>query len=83
MAKLRQCQGGPLSGQQVPVRFPLGFILVNRPVGQVIIYRVNALGICQARDAVTEHVLKRRLAALRDEWDVIAYDPERMGPWAQ
>lgn len=33
--------GGPLDGQQVESRFPMGFILVNKPTRSCWVYKVS------------------------------------------
>ena len=77
------CHGGPLDGQTFTSRCPKGFLVVNRPVTQVVIYDFTGIAFA-ARPVETEHVRgdkNRYRAALEPNYDVVAYDPERMGSW--
>lgn len=84
------CEGGPCNGQDVTLRFPdpdqaRGFVLVNRPQAQVIIYKVRGdrfvAGPVQTEIADRAAPKNRYRAALEPYYDVVAYDPEGMGPW--
>lgn len=90
--KTAVCIGGPMHNMQFTSRFPKGFLVVNRPAGQVALYdyvensdtfvvRVDL----EAHDwRLPERVgadKNRYRAALEPNYDVIAYDAERMGDW--
>lgn len=81
---------GPMVGVEYEPMTPKGVVLVNKPEEQVIIYDVQLNDATQtqykARDGV--YTLNREdgekniiRAASERNYDVLAYDPERMGPW--
>lgn len=74
------CVGGPLDGMEVPCRFPAGLVLGSKPAGEVLVYDRRADRLV-ARDIVPQDEVKIIRAASEDRYDVLAYDPERMGPW--
>lgn len=82
MHRTASCSGGPLDGQQFTSRFPKGFLVVNRPQAEVVVYDWNGITFV-ARLRETESVRGRYRAALEPNYDVVAYDAERMGPWAR
>lgn len=83
MARTAQCSGGPLDGQEFTSRFPKGFLIVNRPAVQVVVYDWNGISFAArpVEPELTWGPKNRYRAALEPNYDVVAYDAERMGPW--
>jgi hypothetical protein len=78
------CTGGPLDGSRLVTRQPAGFLLVNRPAGELVAYRaVGPRFVAAARGAYDRADLRAMIGEPdhRLRLDVLAYDPERMAPW--
>lgn len=73
--------GGPLDGMDVPCRDPQGLVLGNKPAGEVLIYKKRANRLVAEGGIQEQDEAKILRAANEDRYDVLAYDPERMGPW--
>jgi hypothetical protein len=73
--------GGPLDGMEVPCRFPIGLVLGNKPRGEVLVYKRRADRLVAEGQIQDQDTIKIHQAANEDRYDVLAYDPERMGPW--
>lgn len=78
--------GGPLDGVEFTSRYPKGVVVVNRRARQVVIYDWNGITLAARNNGRPELELtagpkNRYRAALEPNYDVVAYDPERMGPW--
>ena len=68
------CAGGPLDGQHVTVRFPSGFLAVNRPANRCWLYDLTGetFTVREPEGRDLDHG-KRIFAALDDnEYDVLA-----------
>jgi hypothetical protein len=85
------CVGGLFDRQRWTSRFPKGFMVVNRPAGEIVIYDAvdgawvarEENGSWKLPEISDENAPKNRWrAALEPNYDVVAYDPERMRPWA-
>ena len=79
--------GGPLDGKPWTVRFPNGFLMVHRQDGHLVIYD-NVDGKWVLRDdeeGIYRPIDNQRriVAALGQDYDVIAYDEQVMGPWGR
>ena len=76
-----RCLGGPLDGEEGQSRFPRGFVLIDKPAGQVWIYDWSEPewgdGVFRVRDPHPMAVLTeaRRRAAEGIRYDV------RAAPW--
>lgn len=72
--------GGPLDEMRVPCRCPAGLVLINKPKGEALVYDRHADRIIARQIDVLDD---QRAAdtALGERYDVLAYAPERMGPW--
>jgi len=73
------CLGGPLNGQTMEVRFPKGFLLIDKPADKVWIYDRIEDGFV-VRDEIPSKVLtegpkNRYRAAEESNYDVLA------APW--
>jgi hypothetical protein len=78
-----RCTGGPLDGTDFTSRRPVGFVIIRKG-GQWSSwwYRTSADGTRhQARGPEPITRDEARALAQDTQWDVVAYDPERMGPW--
>lgn len=72
--------GGPLDGMDVPMRALDGLLLVNKPERSALVYRVH--GDRLIAEEIAELDPQRAVAAAESkEYDVLAYDKERMGSW--
>lgn len=88
------CEGGPLDGQRISSRFPKGLLVVNRRLHEVAIYDIageedsptfvvrETNGNWRQPEISDIGAPKNRFrAALEPNYDVVAYDPDWMGPW--
>lgn len=73
--------GGPLDGLDVPCRNPIGLVLGNKPAGEVLLYKRRADRLVAEGEIQDQDETGILRAMNEDRWDVLAYDPERMGPW--
>lgn len=79
------CIGGPLDGQSFASRYPGGFVVVRRgdPSQQSMSWAYRTKQGQHVAHAVPRPVTLsdvRHIAEATD-FDVVAYDPERMWPW--
>lgn len=72
--------GGPLDGGAWPMRCPDGLVLINKPEREALLYDRHANRIV-AREIVALEPDRAIDAAMRPNFDVLAYDPETMGAW--
>lgn len=71
-------QGGPLDGQRVAVRYPKGFIAVNRPARWVWIYdrREDGDYYVRTEEPAALDDKRRMVAAEGVDYDVLAVDAQ-------
>lgn len=67
-----ECFGGPLHGKQMKVRFPKGFLCVDKPNAMAWLYRYNEEGQFHAGQQVVLDHGKRLVAAEEHEYDVVS-----------
>jgi hypothetical protein len=82
-ARPGRCEGGPLDGRDFTSRRSAGFVIIRKGGDwQAWWYRTSADGTRhQARGPEDITRDEARALAADTQWDVVAYDPERMGPW--
>jgi hypothetical protein len=82
-ASTGRCEGGPLDGRQFTSRRPAGFVIIRKGgEWQAWWYRASGEGTrftARGPEPITR--TEARALATDEQWDVVAYDPERMGPW--
>jgi hypothetical protein len=67
-----ECFGGPLHGQRMRVRFPKGFLCVDKANQKAWLYRFNDEDQFHASAEMMLSNDKRALAAEDNEWDVVS-----------
>lgn len=72
------CLGGPYDGRAMASRCPKGFVLVDKPGGNVWIYDwcAPAAFTCRSAQATPVDNAARWRAADETDYDVFAYDPQ-------
>jgi len=68
-----RCEGGPLDGQEIDSRYPMGFLLVDKPNGQCWLYeRLEEIWVLRNGYPQPWDREKSWEAALGQEFDVRA-----------
>jgi hypothetical protein len=65
------CVGGPLDQQHIRVRFPKGFLCVDRPAEKAWVYKFDGERFNASDEMVLDHT-KRLVAAEDFDYDVVS-----------
>jgi hypothetical protein len=66
-----ECFGGPLHGQRVSVRYPKGFLVVDKPGNKAWVYKYNDGQFHSGDEMQLDHD-KRLKAAQEFDYDVVS-----------